>query len=229
MSRFRTRTVVVAAGLSATALVGGVVAVLSDTFTFDGNVVDSEAGRAPRIEVAEIADSATPCPTADRAWSPGPFEGTFSADDDLEFDVNSIWTGRARSFCIRNQGSLRGSLTFSTEALESSEVGDCTPYEIEAGDTDCRSGDPGELLELIDLRLDQVSGATGCQNSSFFPGTTIEASGQVLTSGFGILPDGGACKLIVTPRARAATFAELRQSESDRAAFALVLTLTDSP
>lgn len=186
------------AGILAMLLGSGLIAVVSDSVTSEGNTAESGAYippfhdlKAARVSVFDSCDGAT--------YGDGPFTAAIQTQLDIS---NSNSHYQEDTFCLKNRDvadAAPGKLTASFTAVTDTEVGPCAASEADqGGDTTCEDGAAGELKPLVYVQWLSCSGGGSCAwgpsnwfsayesapvvlDASFVPGETYQARLSVYT------------------------------------------------
>ncbi len=183
-------TLVLAAGTSLL-LGSGLLAVITDSVTSQGNSVQSATYTRQDLKATRVAAEA-PCPADPTAYEDALSLPSFMLSNaiiDLEQDLAAA-SGQYR-ICVLNNGSQAGTLAIAPANAVDSEVG-CSDSEVAAGDTSCTNGDAGELKPLLKYEalacfgppaLARLEGASPAVFGDFFPGGPCDVEVRVWVEG----------------------------------------------
>jgi hypothetical protein len=226
----RTRTLLVAATGSALSLLlgSGLLALISDSVTSQGNALTSGTYTgAYDVKAALLADT-TPAQLCNSSTvlSDGPLAAHISQP------IGLIGAGATATndICIRNDGPHMGRVRVSITNVVDTETGDaatpgCVPTESGAGDTTCEGGAAGELSPI--LRAVFPASPDGFSSTSCatrvdltpFPGSAIVDTD---------LAPGETCRVFLGAAVpNTVTDTERLVAQTDRVQFDIVATLED--
>lgn len=220
----KVKLLAIGAGVAVVAVVGSVLALLTDSVTFDDNEFASGSleYRAP-IEGAFVGSS---CADEDLVWQAPTLPGVLS-DLDLQaaYDANLAGTGYEAEapfmeICLRSNAAEDRAVSVLLDVGTSTELGDCGPSEVAAGDVTCGIGTAGELEAIIATRLVlHPESAPSCPTPFLRP----NPSGPVSMNG--LLEPGAVCRYAVNASvpnvAVAGQLDRVRAAETDRLVFDL--------
>jgi hypothetical protein len=225
--RTRTRTLLIAAtGAALSLLLGsGLLALVSDSVTSQGNEFSSGAfGAAPShdVKAALISSGLGSLCITSTPLQDGPIAAAISGQT-LDLSLGTL--GQTNDFCVRNDGTSTGRLRVSLASIVGTELGACESSENTAGDTTCGAGAAGELAPALVwsfVRTDPDVSAS-CISSSSAPFDGI--SSRIVDTD---LAPGDTCRVsmrVLVPASTTETQKLLAQT--DRLQFDVVFTLED--
>ena len=175
------------AGALVVGLLGsGLVALLSDTFLFQDNDLDTNELSPFDLLVGEI-ESGAPC-DGSVVYEQGSVLSVFNDSVDINvLTPGEIYSNLPRYFCVQNSSSQPGDLVIELTAAAVKEAGPCSPGEAEAGDANCADAEPGELAVTW-----VYADGDATDDCLFGSG---QFSGPLLA---GQIPAGGICQVFVS-------------------------------
>jgi len=196
----------------------GLVAVLSDSVTSDGNKVESGTLPTHDVQIA-IVGAVNECRSA--SFSDGP---AGAAIDLTNVDLTSNANLPRQIVCVKNNGSATGRLMRSFVNVTDVEVGACTVHEA-TQDSTCADGDDGELEEVLSFLVNAANinncSALSDPNPSPF-GSLIDA--ELAATDFA---PGSICAFLLVPTI-VATDDQRLVAQTDRLTWDILFTLEDA-
>lgn len=164
MRRKNATLLAIGAGLSLM-LGSGLLSVISDSVTSQGNTAESGTFSPPTHDVkAALIPIGGGC--IDAEYSDGPLTASVTSAVDLDAGVAE---GGRFELCVTNAGTETGRLIVSLTNLGQYEIGDCGPSELAAeGSVTCNAEDPGELASVSFGRFIPGSSPSACSIGSGF-------------------------------------------------------------
>lgn len=145
-------------GMAVSLLLGsGLFALATDTIVSVDNELSSGEIATPSLDLkAALVPDNEPCDAA-HATSDGPLPASVSSQVDL---TGSDFI-QGQDYCVMSTGSdAIGKLTYVFDNRLYTELGDCTPSEMNAefgADASCGEGQPGELHQILQVRVMDAS------------------------------------------------------------------------